>query len=109
MTAREKYLLDDYPDLKGEVKVAILFKILGEELALTMFRGKVSDDKLLRVKNRSKRIEYVAPALQRMIVEQYYSSLLAFDPTGIDGSGKPKEMSAKKREIVYNQIFEFLI
>lgn len=108
MTDREKYLLKDYPNLKGEIKVAILFKVLGEELALTMFRGKVSDEKLLRVKNRSKRIEYVAPALQRMIVEQYYNSLLTFDPTSIVKSNLDNEISAKKREIVYNQIFAFI-
>ena len=47
MTEREKYLLKDYPNLKGEIKVAILFKVLGEDLALTMFRGKISEDKLL--------------------------------------------------------------
>ena len=109
MTAREKYLLKDYPNLKGEVKVAILFKVLGEDMALTMFKGKVSDDKLLRVKNRSKRIEYVAPALQRMIVEQYYNSLLTVD----HAENKKKEndgekLSDKKREIVYNQIFAFI-
>ena len=57
MTAREKYLLKDYPNLKGEIKVAILFKVLGQDLALTMFRGKISEDKLLKVKNRSKRIQ----------------------------------------------------
>ena len=109
MTAREKYLLKDYPNLKGEVKVAILFKVLGQDLALTMFRGKISEDKLLKVKNRSKRIEYVAPALQRMIVEQYYNSLLAFDSaTIVKSNSEQTEVSDKKREIVYNQIFEFL-
>ena len=109
MTAREKYLLKDYPNLKGEVKVAILFKVLGEDLALTMFRGKIAEDKLLKVKNRSKRIEYVAPALQRMIVEQYYNSLLAFDPqTAVKNEDVTDGVSDKKREIVYNQIFKFL-
>ena len=109
MTAREKYLLKDYPNLKGEVKVAILFKVLGHDLALTMFRGKISEDKLLKVKNRSKRIEYVAPALQRMIVEQYYNSLLAFDSeTAVKAKDISDAISDKKREIVYNQIFEFI-
>ena len=109
MTEREKYLLKDYPNLKGEIKVAILFKVLGEDLALTMFRGKISEDKLLKVKNRSKRIEYVAPALQRMIVEQYYNSLLAFDDSSNISSAADQEIvSERKREIVYNQIFEFL-
>jgi flagellar motor switch protein FliG len=110
MTVREKYLLKDYPNLKGEVKVAILFKVLGQDLALTMFRGKITEDKLLKVKNRSKRIEYVAPALQRMIVEQYYNSLLAFDSTtAINTKDGVDNVSDKKREIVYNQIFNFLV
>jgi flagellar motor switch protein FliG len=109
MTAREKYLLKDYPNLKGEVKVAILFKVLGEDMALTMFKGKVPDEKLLRVKNRSKRIEYVAPALQRMIVEQYYNSLLTVDQTvNQKKENESEKLSDKKREIVYNQIFSFI-
>ncbi|MAJ43150.1 MAG: hypothetical protein CMF96_00210 [Candidatus Marinimicrobia bacterium] len=110
MTEREKYLLKDYPNLKGEVKVAILFKVLGEDLALTMFRGKISEDKLLKVKNRSKRIEYVAPALQRMILEQYYNSLLAFDESTvvISKNDQDEEDSNSKLEIVYNHIFNFL-
>ena len=99
MTAREKYLLKDYPNLKGEVKVAILFKVLGEDLALTMFRGKIAEDKLLKVKNRSKRIEYVAPALQRMIVEQYYNSLLAFDPQTIVKNDESNDFISDKEPL----------
>lgn len=107
MAGREKYVLKDYPNLKGEVKVAILFKVLGEDLALTMFKGKISEDKLLKVKNRSRRIEYVAPALQRLIVEQYYNSLLAFETPQISAGEEEPELP-KKPEFVYNKIFAFL-
>ena len=107
MAGREKYVLKDYPNLKGEVKVAILFKVLGEDLALTMFKGKISEDRLLKVKNRSRRIEYVAPALQRLIVEQYYNSLLAFE-TPQKSAGEEEPELPKKPEFVYNKIFAFL-
>ena len=44
-----------------------------------------------------------------MIVEQYYNSLLAFDEsTAVISKGAQDVVSDKKREIVYNQIFEFL-
>ena len=108
MAGREKYVLKDYPKLKGEVKVAILFKVLGEDLALTMFKGKITESKLLKVKNRSRRIEYVAPALQRLIVEQYYNSLLAFETPQPSSKGKEEKELPKKPDFVYNKIFAFL-
>lgn len=108
MAGINNYVLKDYPNLKGEVKVAILFKVLGEDLALTMFKGRISEDKLLRVKNRSRRIEYVAPALQRLIVEQYYNSLLAFETPSPSTDEAEEPKSPKKPEFVYNKIFAFL-
>ena len=84
---------DNIESLPGLDKAAILFQILGESLALTMFTG-VSEADLLRIRVRSKELKHIPFESKKEILEEYYF----------------KMMTQKYRQITKsNKLFSFLI
>lgn len=79
--------------MPGLDKAAILFQVLGESLALTMFTG-ISESDLLKIRVRSKELKHVAFDDKKMILEEYYF----------------KMMTQKYRQVSKsNKLFTFLI
>ena len=62
-------------ELAGLDKAAILFKVLGESLALSMFQG-ISEANLLRIRVRSKELLYIPFKVKKAIVEEFYFKMM---------------------------------
>ncbi len=65
-------LIDALPGLD---KAAILFQVLGESLALTMFQG-ISESDILRIRVRSKELKNIPFAVKQAILEEFYFKLM---------------------------------
>ena len=65
-------LIDALPGLD---KAAILFQVLGESLALTMFQG-ISESDILRIRVRSKELKNVSLNVKQAILEDFYFKLM---------------------------------
>ena len=82
--------IDSMPGLD---KAAILFQVLGESLALTMFTG-ISESDLLRIRVRSQELKHIPFNDKKAILEEYYF----------------KMMTQKYRQVTKsNKLFTFLI
>jgi len=62
-------------ELAGLDKAAILFKVLGESLALSMFQG-ISETNLLRIRVRSKELLNIPFKIKKAIVEEFYFKMM---------------------------------
>jgi len=61
--------------LPGLDKAAILFQVLGESLALTMFQG-ISESDILRIRVRSKELKHIPLNVKQGILEDFYFKLM---------------------------------
>tara|TARA_B100002052_G_scaffold291640_1_gene311970 strand:+ start:18607 stop:19542 length:936 start_codon:yes stop_codon:yes gene_type:complete len=69
-------MIKDINNLSGLDKAGLLFQILGESLALTLFNDLTESD-LLKVRIRSKELKHVAVSLKKEILEEFYFKLLS--------------------------------
>ena len=65
----------DINTIPGLDKAAILFQILGESLALTMFTG-ISEKNILKIRVRSKELTNISFDLKKSILEEYYFKMM---------------------------------
>ena len=63
-------------NLSGLDKAGLLFQILGESLALTLFND-ISESDLLKVRIRSKELKNVPISIKKEIIEEFYFKLLS--------------------------------
>ena len=66
----------DVDNLTGLDKSAILFKVLGESLALSMFQS-ISEADLLRIRVRSRELKNVPLLLKQSVLEEYYFKMMS--------------------------------
>ena len=64
-------MIKDINNLSGLDKAGLLFQILGESLALTLFNDLTESD-LLKVRIRSKELKHVSVSLKKEILEEFY-------------------------------------
>ena len=69
-------MIKDINSLSGLDKAGLLFQILGESLALTLFND-LSESDLLKVRIRSKELRNVSISLKKAILEEFYFKLLS--------------------------------
>ena len=69
--------------LSGLDKAGLLFQILGESLALTLFND-ISESDLLKIRIRSKELKNIPISLKKEIVEEFYFKLLSSQNKQID-------------------------
>jgi len=69
-------MIKDINNLSGLDKAGLLFQILGESLALTLFND-LSESDLLKVRIRSKELKHVSIGLKKEILEEFYFKLLS--------------------------------
>ena len=69
-------MIKDINSLSGLDKAGLLFQILGESLALTLFND-LSESDLLKVRIRSKELRNVSISLKKEILEEFYFKLLS--------------------------------
>ena len=84
----------DIDNINGLDKAAILFQILGESLALSMFQG-ISEENTLRIRVRSRELRNIPLALKESVLEEYYFKMMSTKYHNFD-----------KNE---NKLFSFLI
>lgn len=84
----------DIDNINGLDKAAILFQILGESLALSMFQG-ISEANTLRIRVRSRELRNIPLALKESVLEEYYFKMMSTKYHNFD-----------KNE---NKLFSFLI
>ncbi len=63
-------------NLTGLDKAAILFQVLGESLALTLFRD-ISESDILRIRVRSRELRHISISLKKSILEEYYFKMMS--------------------------------
>ena len=78
--------------LPGLDKAAILFQILGESLALTLFQG-ISESQILKIRVRSKELKNVPFNLKKTILEEFYFKMM---------TQKYREVSKSKKIICFS-------
>ena len=69
-------MIKDINNLSGLDKAGLLFQILGESLALTLFNDLTESD-LLKVRIRSKELKHVPISIKKEILEEFYFKLLS--------------------------------
>ena len=68
--------MNDINQLPGLDKAAILFQVLGESLALSMFKN-ISESDLMRIRIRSRELQNIPLDLKRNILEEYSFKLMS--------------------------------
>ncbi len=63
-------------NLSGLDKAGLLFQMLGESLALTLFND-MSESDLLKIRIRSKELKNISVALKKEVLEEFYFKLLS--------------------------------
>tara|TARA_Y100000590_G_scaffold418640_1_gene519624 strand:+ start:109 stop:1035 length:927 start_codon:yes stop_codon:yes gene_type:complete len=84
----------DIDNINGLDKAAILFQVLGESLALSMFQG-ISEADTLRIRVRSRELRNIPRMLKESVLEEYYFKMMSTKYHNFD-----------KNE---NKLFSFLI
>ena len=82
-------------NLSGLDKAGLLFQILGESLALTLFND-LSESDLLKIRIRSKELRHISLSLKKEVLEEFYFKLLS-------------NQNKKAEEDSSGNLFEFLI
>ena len=80
-------------NLSGLDKAAILFQVLGESLALSMFQS-ISEADILRIRVRSRELRNIPVSLKQNILEEYYFKMMSTKYHNLDNGD--------------NQLFAFL-
>ena len=68
--------MSDINTLPGLDKAAILFQVLGEALALSMFKN-ISEANIMKIRIRSRELQNVPVDLKKAIVEEYYFTMMS--------------------------------
>ena len=68
--------MNNMNNLSGLDKAGLLFQILGESLALTLFND-LSESDLLKIRIRSKELKHVSLSLKKDVLEEFYFKLLS--------------------------------
>tara|TARA_B110000438_G_scaffold302650_1_gene361025 strand:- start:2662 stop:3594 length:933 start_codon:yes stop_codon:yes gene_type:complete len=68
--------MENKNELQGLDKAAILFQVLGEALALSMFQN-ISDADIMRIRIRSRELQNIPVAMKKNILEEYYFKMMS--------------------------------
>ena len=70
-------------NLSGLDKAAILFQVLGESLALSMFQN-ISEAEMLRIRVRSRELSNIPTSVKHIILEEYYFKMMSTQYHNLD-------------------------
>ena len=69
-------MYNDINNIAGLDKAAILFQVLGEALALSMFQN-ISESDIMRIRIRSRELHSIPVETKKAIVEEYYFKMMS--------------------------------
>ena len=83
-------MISDYNKLSGLQKVAILFSILGESLAITLVND-LDQTELRKIRAAMRGVENVAFAVKKQVMEEFYFSFVSEKFQEEEESDEPKK------------------
>ena len=98
--------MTDFNSLPGIDKAAILFSVLGEPLALTLFK-ELKEEQIIKIRLRSKELGIIDPQLRKEVLEEYYFKIVS-DKYENQKTTESKEMFDFLKLLSDEQIFYLL-
>ena len=99
--------MSDFKSLPGLDKAAILFSVLGEPLALTLFKD-IKEDQIIKIRLRSKEMGVIDPLLRKEVLEEYYFKMISDKYDNQDNADESKDMFDFLKGLSDEQIFYLL-
>ena len=99
--------MTDFKSLPGLDKAAILFSVLGEPLALTLFKD-IKEDQIKKIRLRSKEMGVIDPLLRKEVLEEYYFKMISDKYDNQDNADESKDMFDFLKGLSDEQIFYLL-
>ena len=99
--------MSDFKSLPGLDKAAILFSVLGEPLALTLFKD-IKEDQIIKIRLRSKEMGVIDPLLRKEVLEEYYFKMISDKYDSQDNADESKDMFDFLKGLSDEQIFYLL-
>jgi flagellar motor switch protein FliG len=84
-------MISNYNRLSGLEKVAILFSVLGESLALNLVKDLDKTD-VRKIRAAMRGVESVAFSVKKQVMEEFYFSFVSEKFQESDGSDEPKSL-----------------
>ncbi len=99
-------MITDYNRLSGLHKVAILFSVLGESLAMTLIKG-ISQTDLRKVRSTIRELGSVSFGVKKRVIEEFYFSFISekFNEAG----DEPKKPFAFVEHLTDEQVVALLV
>jgi len=101
-------MISDYNKLSGLQKVAILFSVLGESLALNLVKG-LDKTEVRKIRAAMRDVENVAFSVKKQVMEEFYFSFVSEKFQGNEESDEPKKPFAFLDNLTDEQIIAMLI
>ena len=100
-------MISDYNKLSGLQKVAILFSILGESLAITLVND-LDQTELRKIRAAMRGVGNVAFAVKKQVMEEFYFSFVSEKFQEEEESDEPKKPFAFLSELTDEQLIALL-
>ncbi|MDP6032547.1 MAG: FliG C-terminal domain-containing protein [Candidatus Marinimicrobia bacterium] len=101
-------MISDYNKLSGLQKVAILFSVLGESLALNLVKS-LDKTEVRKIRAAMRDVENVAFSVKKQVMEEFYFSFVSEKFQGNEESDEPKKPFAFLDGLTDEQIIAMLI
>jgi len=101
-------MISDYNRLSGLQKVAILFSVLGESLALNLVKD-LDKTEIRKIRAAMRGVENVAFPVKKRVMEEFYFSFVSEKFQESEESDEPKKPFAFLNELTDEQIIALLI
>ena len=82
--------MTDFDSFPGIDKAAILFNVLGEPLALTLFKN-LEEQQIIKIRLRSREMGTVDPVIRKNVLEEYYFKIIS-EKYDKESSGESSEL-----------------
>jgi flagellar motor switch protein FliG len=101
-------MISDYNKLSGLQKVAILFSVLGESLALNLVKS-LDKTEVRKIRAAMRDVENVAFSVKKQVMEEFYFSFVSEKFQGNEESDEPKKPFAFLDDLTDEQTIAMLI
>lgn len=98
--------MEAFATLPGIDKAAVLFNVLGEPLALTLFK-QLEEKDIIKIRVRAKEIGIVDPTIRKTVLEEYYFKIIS-EKYDNESSGDSTELFDFTKSLSDEQIFYLL-
>ena len=92
-------------NFSGFDKAAILLHILGDSLAMTLFKT-ISDSEMIKLRLRSRELQNVPPSLKKAVMEEYYFKMMSDKYRDIE---EPDDLFGFLRDLDEEQLYCLLV